>query len=155
MEAEELQRTHQTLNIFFWVSLMIYPLLFGVYYLSGCNDSDTASVDETFTYTFETLSILVSLVCFWLALRMLSNRSMLKWVALNSGSYASAALLRQGLLHIIMILGLLGRLYLGCPTIHWLCALGAIGMLFIWPTKNRVMDEMELYNQMKNGNENL
>lgn len=154
MESEELKKTHQTLNLLFWIPILYYPILVAQYYWKGYNENEPMYDYNTFTYCVETLSILVSMGCFWLALRMLSNQRMLTWFVLNSGSYISVALIRQGLIHTIIILGLATHFFLGCPTTHWLCALGIIGLLFIWPTKGRVMDESELYNQIKKDNEN-
>lgn len=154
METEELQKTHKTLNQLFWISMFYYPVFIAQYYLRGYNEREPLHDYDTFTYSVETLSILVSMFCFWMALRMMNNRRMLTWFVKNSSSYISVALIRQALIHTIVILGIVTHFFLGCPTTHWLCALGIIGFLFVLPTKGRVMDELERYNQIKKEKDN-
>lgn len=149
METEELKKQHETMKTLFWLPMLSYPVIVAISYLKGYNEIAPVRDYDTFTYIAESISILVSLVFFWLALRMLSHRAMLTWFVRNGSSYVSLVLLRQALLHSIIILGLLTHFLMGCPTTHWLSVLGVIGLLFILPTKRRIMEESRLIDEIR------
>lgn len=153
MEANDLKNTQKSLYIFLLTPVMGSVMIYIMIHFLEVSPVPRQSDEDVFIYTLESLSILISLVSFWLALRMLSNRSMAKWLVKNSSSYLSIALLRGGLLNLIILLGLMTHYIMGCPTTHWLCVLGLLGLLFVWPTKGRILDESELYDQIKNNNE--
>lgn len=155
MEIDEFKKTKKILYIYYFMPLLVNLLLLGEYYMLGMNEMTHSYTPNGFLYAVESVVLLFSLFAFWLALRMFSNRSMVVWLATHSESYVSIALIRMGLLHCIIVLGLVTHIIMGCPTTHWLCALGIIGLLFVWPSKGRILDESELIEQIRKDNENL
>lgn len=151
MEADELSRIQKALYIHLLGPFLMYVIIICDWYFMLGGDFFEKTYNDNLTYMIESGVLLFSLFAFWLSLRMLSNKSMVIWIARHTASsYLSLALIRSALMHTVIMLGLVTRLVLHCPTTHWLCVLGIIGLLFIIPTKRRIIEESQLIEEIRN-----